>query len=163
MTAVSSAWQAALAAEYAAIFGYGVLGPRLQDSNEIELARGCEQAHRSLAEQATGQLIVDGQAPGAPLPSYVLPFAVPDAVAARQLAVRLEQAAASAWRYLIVTAAQQPVVATVSGSPAPSSDGAGLTVLRAQAVRTLSDAAVRGVRWRRIVSPLGPTVPFPGT
>ena len=178
--AVDSAWQAALAAEYAAIFGYGVLGPRLQDPAELALARACEQAHRDLANEVELQIAATGQTPPAPRPSYVLPFPVTDPATAHRLAVRLEEATAAAWRYLIATAANPSLasvsptsVSPTSTSPAPpspasateapaASSGVGLAILRAGAVQRLSAAAVRALGWRRIVTPLQPSVAFPG-
>jgi hypothetical protein len=35
-------------------------------------------------------------------------------------------------------------------------------LLRRTAIAALTDAAVRAARWRRLVTPHSPTVPFPG-
>jgi hypothetical protein len=142
-TDARSAWQAALAAEYAAAFGYGTLGPRLTDAAQAQLARTCESAHRDVAATTAEQLVTAGATPVQPEADYQLPFAVTDADSARQLALRLETAAASAWRFVI----------SIADTPA---------TLRATALAALSASAVRAVRWRALVTPATPTVPFPG-
>jgi Domain of unknown function (DUF4439) len=204
---IAIAWQQALAAEYAAAFGYGALGPRLVDPAQIALARSSQQAHSDLVAQSQSQLTAAGLTPVAPAASYPLPYPVADAATARQLALRLEDATASAWRYLFATAAVEGSVvtggsaaasaspptgtnsassstasstataagtnpasssasggtgSTGSSAPAPASSGGGLVPLRAIALVALTGAAVRGVSWRRLVSPTSPTVPFPG-
>ncbi len=139
----TDAWQQAVAAEYAAAFGYGALGPKLTDAAQIALAHTCEQAHRDGANANAEKLAGLGVAPVEPRASYPLPFALTDAAAAQQLALRLETACASAWRYLT------------------SIDDATADV-RALALSALTDSAVRGVQWRRLVTPATPTVAFPG-
>ena len=49
---VDAAWQAALAAEHQAVFGYALLGPRLAP-DELALAVYCSDAHEMLRD-ATG-------------------------------------------------------------------------------------------------------------
>ena len=160
---IERAWQQTLAAEYAAVFGYGVLGPRLVDATQITLARSSQQAHRDLVAQSEQQLTAAGLAPPAAEASYPLPYPIPDDATARQLALRLEEATASAWRYLISAAAVEGSArSAASSTPAPASSGSGLVTLRATALAALTDAAVRAVSWRRLVSPTSPTVPFPG-
>jgi hypothetical protein len=143
---VRTAWQAALAAEQAAVFGYGVLGPRLQAASEIRLAHRFEAEHRVVAAETSAALVAAGLVPVGGWAGYPLPFPVDDAAAARRLALRLEDAAATGWRYLLAQSA------AVSGQQA----------LRAAALSTLTDSAVRAVSWRRLVSPAAPSVPFPG-
>lgn len=147
MSELEAAWQAALAAEHAAVAGYDVLGPRLTDRTEVTLARSCQQAHRDLRERTTTSLRDAGLQPVAALPGYPLPFAVAAPAAARQFAVRLESGCASAWRYLIAAAAQ-----TVSSN----------RPLRTDAQVVLTASALRATRWRRLADPAMPTVAFPG-
>ena len=155
MTSVTQAWQAALAAEYAAVFGYGVLGPRLTDGDSMALARTNQQAHQDLSERTAAELSAAGQPPGSPEADYPLPFPVSDELSAQRYATQLETAAASAWRYLISVAAD------------PSADSAGLDANRVTAVRVsaqgaLTASALRAMRWRQRSTPAKATVPFPG-
>ena len=147
---VSGAYQQALVAEYAAVFGYGVLGPRLTDVNEQTQARTDEQSHRDLIATTQTRLTAANLTPIEPQVSYPLPYPVQDADTARRFALRLESLTAAAWRYLIASAA-----------------GAGstqdLAMIRTDAATALTAAAVREVGWRRLITPSNPTVPFPGT
>jgi hypothetical protein len=56
--------------------------------------------------------------------------------------VRLEEGAAAAWRYAVVATDDRSV--------------------RRTALAALADAAVRATRWRLLLPPTPPTVPFPG-
>ena len=147
MTALIDAWQAALAAEHAAIAGYDVLGPRL-DPVHVGLARADQQAHRALRDATSAALAAAGQTPVAAQPDYPLPFAVTGPATAQRFALNLESAGAAAWRYLIAVAADSPQL------PNPT--------LRADAQVALTSSAVRAMGWRRLVDPARPTVPFPG-
>lgn len=144
MTTVVSAWQAALAAEHAAVAGYDVLGPRLADPAQVSLARDSQQAHRGLRDATSARLIAAGRSPVPAEADYALPFAVTDPVTAQRFAIGLESACAAAWRYLVSVAA-------------PSSRS-----VRADAQQALTDSAVRAMRWRRLVAPTKATVAFPG-
>jgi hypothetical protein len=147
MSEPEAAWQAALAAEHAAVAGYDVLGPRLTDRAEVTLARSCQQAHRDLRDRTAASLRDAGLQPVAALPGYPLPFAVADPGAARQFAVRLESGCASAWRYVIAVAAQ------TASSNRP---------LRSDAQAALTASALLATRWRGLADPAMPTVAFPG-
>jgi Domain of unknown function (DUF4439) len=144
VSAVFTAWQAALAAEHAAVAGYDVVGPRLTDPAQIDLARDSQQAHRDLRDATSARLSAAGQAPVPAAADYPLPFAVIDPVSAQRFAISLESACAAAWRYLI----------SVTGASSRS--------LRADAQHALTDSAVRAMRWRRLVDPTKATVAFPG-
>jgi len=148
VTALITAWQAALAAEHAAVAGYDVLGPRL-DPSRSALARADQQAHRDRRDATSTALIAAGQTPTPAQPDYPLPFAVTDAVTAHRFALDLESACAAAWRYLIAVAAAQNAQV-----PTPS--------LRTDAQTALTASAVRATQWRRLVDPAKPTVAFPG-
>ena len=155
MTPVAPAWQQALATEYAAVFGYGILGPRLGAAASVALARASEQAHRELGRRTAGDLDAAGLAPVAPAADYPLPYPVTDDLSARHFAIRLETACASAWRYLIaVTAAADAERSDV--------DAARLPTLRAAAQSALTASALRAMQWRQLVDPAKATVPFPG-
>jgi len=140
MTASSDALSAALAAEHAAIFGYGAVGARLDKAGQ-EAARQAEAAHRSRRDALVVRIAAASASPPASAPAYGLPFPVTDRASALRLAITLEEGAARAWRQAL---------------PATSGDD------RRLAVEALMDCAVRATRWRRLAGVLPSTVPFPG-
>jgi len=148
MTDLHSAWQAALAAEHEAVFGYGLLGPHVTGSDE-QLAISCSSAHEALRDATEADLAGVGLTPVAPAPDYPTLYPVRNPAAARALAVRIEDACAAAWRYLYLAAA--------STSEAPG------RVLRGAAQHALVHSAVRAARWRARATPQHATRPFPGT
>ena len=101
---VQRAWQAALAAEHQAAFGYPLLGPQLSGADR-ELARRCQDEHESLRNATSARLAAAGLDPVAPLGDYPALYPVVGVRAARALAVRLEDECATAWRYLYAAAA----------------------------------------------------------
>ncbi|MEU9846318.1 ferritin-like domain-containing protein [Streptomyces sp. NPDC047985] len=132
--ATREAAQAALAAEHAAVYGYGVLGGRVAAGRRAE-ATAAYHAHRSRRDALVRTVRDLGAEPVAARAAYALPFAVPDAAAAVRLAAVLEDRVADVYSDL-VRAAEGP--------------------LRRQAADALRESAVRAVRWR------GSGVPFPG-
>ncbi|MEU3371777.1 ferritin-like domain-containing protein [Streptomyces sp. NPDC006660] len=126
--------QAALAAEHAAVYGYGVLGGRLTGAR-ADAAREACTAHRSRRDALVRTVRDLGGSPVASAAAYALPYAVPDAAAALRLATDLEDRVAGVYCDL-VRAAEGP--------------------LRREAASALREAAVRAVRWR------GGSVAFPG-
>lgn len=125
-----------LAAEHAAVFGYGVLGAHLAGSQQV-LALSAYDAHRVLRDSLLARLT----ARDLPTPPPSLAYALPAGTAVQQ-AVVLEEGLCVLWRDLV--------------SATDSAD------LRGLAVRALSDAAVRAVRWRQAAKQRPATVPFPG-
>jgi|SRR4051794_30593853 hypothetical protein len=132
--ATLKATQAALAAEHAAVYGYGVVGGRIGDDRLAEAREGYA-AHRSRRDDLVRTVRDMGGTPQSAAPAYALPFAVPDSAAAVRLAAELENRVAAVYADLVRT-----------------SDGP----LRRQAAGALREAAVRSVRWR------GGGVAFPG-
>jgi hypothetical protein len=131
---------AALAAEEAAIYAYGLVGVRLA-SAEVAAARAAERAHRSRRDTLVGRLDQLG-ASAAPVPAgYRLPFPVTDRATALKLAVHVEDGVCQAWR---------PVLPVTEGAE------------RATALAALTDAAVRATRWRRLAQVTPITMAFPG-
>ncbi|MET9803662.1 ferritin-like domain-containing protein [Streptomyces sp. NPDC006368] len=126
--------QAALAAEHAAVYGYGVVGARVGEDRRAE-ATAAYDAHRARRDALTRTVRDLGGRPAAAAAGYALPFAVPDAAAAVRLAAELEDRIAGVYSDL-VRAAEGP--------------------LRREAAGALREAAVRAVRWR------GSGVAFPG-
>ncbi|MEU9995065.1 ferritin-like domain-containing protein [Streptomyces sp. NPDC050848] len=133
MSALEAA-RAALAAEHAAVYGYGVVGGRIGAERRAE-ATAAYEAHRARRD-GLRRIVRDlGGEPVAAAAGYELPFAVPDTAAAVRLAAVLEDRVAGVYSDL-VRAAEGP--------------------LRRDAAAALREAAVRAVRWR------GTDVTFPG-
>ncbi|MFF3291208.1 ferritin-like domain-containing protein [Streptomyces sp. NPDC003023] len=129
-----AAVQAALAAEHAAVYGYGVVGSRVDDDRENEAA-AAHAAHRSRRDSLARTVTDLGGTPAVAAAGYALPFTVADAAAATRLAAVLEDRVAGVYSDL-VRASEGP--------------------LRLEAAGALREAAVRAVRWR------GSGVAFPG-
>ncbi|MBQ0830921.1 ferritin-like domain-containing protein [Streptomyces tagetis] len=128
------ALQAALAAEHAAVYGYGVVGGRIGEGRRAE-ARAAYDAHRARRDALAREVRDLGARPVAAAAGYALPFPVRDAAGAVRLAAELEDRVAGVYSDLVRAA-----------------DGA----RRATAAGALREAAVRAVRWR------GGSVAFPG-
>ncbi|MGP4014091.1 ferritin-like domain-containing protein [Streptomyces sp. 4N124] len=128
------ALQAALAAEHAAVYGYGVVGGRIDEGRRTE-ARAAYDAHRARRDALARAVRDLGGTPVAAAAGYALPFAVPDSTAAVRLAAELEDRVAGVYSDLV-----------------RATDGE----RRRTAAEALREAAVRAVRWR------GESVAFPG-
>jgi hypothetical protein len=129
-----TAVQAALAAEHAAVYGYGVVGGRVREGRRQE-AKTAYDAHRARRDALVREVRDLGGTPVAASAGYALPFPVPDSAAAVELAAELEDRVAGVYSDLVRAA---------TGG------------LRGTAAEALREAAVRAVRWR------GGSVPFPG-
>lgn len=129
-----AALQGALAAEHAAVYGYGVVGAMLEGSAQSH-ARASWTAHRVARDTLVAMLTKLGATPAAASPAYEMPFAVTNANLAKELAATLEDGVTRA--YLAVVAVTDPT-------------------LRAFAARAMQTSANRAVSWR------GTTVAFPG-
>ncbi|MGW3171508.1 ferritin-like domain-containing protein [Streptomyces sp. NPDC001153] len=129
-----SALQAALAAEHAAVYGYGVVGGRIGAARRTE-ARAAYDAHRARRDALIREVRDLGGEPVAANAGYALPFPVADAPAAVRLAARLEERVAGVYADLVRAA---------TGAR------------RGAAAAALREAAVRAVRWS------GESVAFPG-
>ncbi len=128
------ALQAALAAEHAAVYGYGVVGGRIGEDRRTE-ARTAYDAHRARRDALVRTVKDAGGAPVAAAAGYALPFPVPDAAAAVRLAAELEDRVAGVYADLV----------RASGGER-----------RREAAEAMREAAVRSVRWS------GESVAFPG-
>ncbi|GHF84265.1 MULTISPECIES: ferritin-like domain-containing protein [Streptomyces] len=129
-----TAVQAALAAEHAAVYGYGALGGRLEGKRGAE-ARAAYDGHRARRDALARTARDLGGRPVASDAAYALPFAVADAPSAERLAAVLEDRIAGAYADL---------VRATEGDRRKDAAGA------------LREAAVRSARWR------GGNVAFPG-
>jgi len=132
---------AALRAEHAAIYGYGLVGAHL-DAATVPLALAAEATHRSTRDALVLRLSGQGAAPPPAEPAYTPPGQVTDQASALRLAVTIEEATAAVWRAAL-----------------PDTAGAD----RKLAVSALTDCAVRATRARRAAGITPATVPFPGT
>ena len=104
-TAVS-ALQAALAAEDAAIFGYGVAGAHLTGSSQAAAER--DWTGHNLARDTLAAMISRlGAAPAAAQAFYQLPFRVHDAASAMALAAYLEDGVTRAYLGLVAVSDQR--------------------------------------------------------
>ncbi|MER6632783.1 ferritin-like domain-containing protein [Streptomyces sp. NPDC000987] len=128
------ALQAALAAEHAAVYGYGVVGGRIGERRRAD-ARSAYDAHRARRDMLVREVRDLGGTPAAAAAAYALPFPVPDPAAAVRLAAELEDRVAGVYSDLVRASAGE---------------------LRRGAAEALREAAVRAVRWR------GESVAFPG-
>lgn len=126
--------QAALAAEHAAVYGYGIVGGRMSDDREAE-ATAAYTAHRARRDALARTARDLGGKPVAASAAYALPFPVEDSGAAVRLAAVIEDRIAGVYADLV---------------------RAGSGPLRREAASALREAAVRAVRWR------GTGVAFPG-
>jgi len=105
VSAQVSALQAALAAEDAAIFGYGVAGAHLTGTSQAAAERDWTGHHE--ARDALAAMISRlGAQPAAAQAFYQLPFRVHDAASARALAARLEDGVTRAYLGLVAVTDQ---------------------------------------------------------
>ena len=128
------ALQAALAAEHAAVYGYGVAGAMLSGPDRA-LAMADWKAHQEARDTLQAMIVKLGATPVAASPAYALPFTVNDARSARRLAAALEDGVTQAYLGLVAV-----------------SD----TTLRTFGALAMQPPANRAAEWR------GSTVAFPG-
>ena len=126
--------QAALAAEHAAVYGYGVVGGKIGEDRRSE-AQAAYDAHRARRDELARAVRDLGGKPEPAAAAYALPFPVTDAESAVRLAAELEDRVAGVYSDLVRAAEGDR---------------------RRAAAEALRDAAVRAVRWR------GESVAFPG-
>lgn len=127
-------------AEHAAVYAYGVLGARLDDTRRRSALLAYE-SHRSRRDQVSAALRTAGGTPPAPLAAYDVTVA--NSAEALALAVRIEEGLALRWRDLVGEAAD--------------------VALRQLGIAGLQECAVRAAQWRRLAGITPATVAFPGT
>jgi hypothetical protein len=130
----TGALQAALAAEHAAVYGYGVVGAYLTGSSRAT-ATADWLAHQVTRDTLETMLRSRGAQPVAAADGYRLPVAVRTPAGAAQLAVILEDRVAAAYLGLVALAT---------------------TAIRRFGAEQLRASALRAAAWR------GSTVAFPG-
>jgi hypothetical protein len=132
--AVVHALQAALAAEQAACYGYGVVGSHLSGSAAATAASDWV-AHQVARDSLTATITAAGAQPVPAAVAYQLPVQVQSEADARSLAVLLEEGVGRAYLGLVALSDRS---------------------LRALGARELTDSALRAAYWRRA------TIAFPG-
>jgi len=137
----TAALRAALAAEYTAIWGYGVVGAALGPDGQAAAA-AAEAAHRDVRDRVSALLAARAAEPVKEQGGYTLPFPVLSAVDAAALGVVLEDGVAAAWVRVLGSAAQRTT--------------------RELAVGLLSAAEVRAVAWRTAAGKKPVTSALPG-
>ncbi len=137
----TAALRSALAAEHAAVWGYGVVGAALPVEAQPP-ATSAETAHRDVRDRVTALLDERGADPVPAEGAYSLPFPVVSAVDAAALAVVLEDGVAGAWVRVLDQAAERAV--------------------RELAVGWLTAAEARAVSWRGAAGHAPVTSAFPG-
>jgi Domain of unknown function (DUF4439) len=131
-----TALQAALAAEQAACYGYGVVGAHLAaTASLLAEATACWTAHQRARDELEQLIIAAGGSPAPAAAAYQLPVTVRSETAARALAVRLESGVASAYLGLVAL---------------------GSLALRRFGAVQMQQSAVRSARWN------GRPAAFPG-
>jgi hypothetical protein len=129
-----SALQAALAAEHAAVYGYGVVGAMVAGDSETR-ARADWLAHQEARDSLEAMLVKLGATPVAASAAYQLPFPVTGEASAVRLAAALEDGVTQAYLGLVAVTDR---------------------TLRSFGALAMQPPANRAVAWR------GTTVAFPG-
>lgn len=136
-----AALAAAIAAEHATIYGYGFVSAHsTPDVNE--LVSESLREHRERRDAAIAMLTARSITPPIAAIGYQLPITVANSTDATNLAVRMEDDDAVAWRAVL----EQAKTAQDRGF----------------AVTALTQCAVRAARWRRVLGVWPVTRPFPG-
>jgi hypothetical protein len=141
LAAENDALGLALAAEHAAVWGYGVVGAALAEADR-GTATGAEAAHRDVRDSVVTLLSARSVEPAAAEGAYALPFPVLSPVDAAALAVVLEDGTAAAWVRVLDQAAERST--------------------RELAVEALTGAEVRAVGWRTAAGRTPVTSALPG-
>ena len=131
----------AIATEHATIYGYGLVSAHsTPDVNALVSSAMAE--HRDRREGAIALLKARSIDPPLPAAGYQLPIEVDNPTAAANLAVRMEEDAAVAWRAVLEQATDEQD--------------------RTFAVTALTQCAVTAARWSRVLGTSPITVAFPG-
>ena len=135
----------AVAAEHAAIYGYGMVSAHSLPTRN-ELVSEALAQHRDRREAALA--LLGERKVQVPLPAggYQLPMVVDSPTDAAKLAVRMESDCAVAWRAVLEQARE--------GTDGEQDRSLGLTAL--------TECAIMAARWRRVLSAWPVTEAFPG-
>ncbi|HEY7488186.1 MAG TPA: ferritin-like domain-containing protein [Streptosporangiaceae bacterium] len=131
-----AALQAALAAEHAAVFGYGVAGARLSGAAQAS-ARTLWDAHRATRDRLAAMITARHAVPVAAAAAYRLPVRITSPRTAATCVATLEERLAAAYLGLV---------------------GVDDVKLRTLGAESMQEAITRAVRWRNAP----PRSSFPG-
>ncbi|HET8588156.1 MAG TPA: ferritin-like domain-containing protein [Nakamurella sp.] len=134
------ALQAAMAAEHAALWAYGLVAAYAPDA--ANTVSDMLTSHQNIRDVTANLLVQAGATPVGPAPAYTTPEPVTDPRSAMALALVIEGDCAAAWRSVI-------------GHTDDST-------LRGTALSALTDSAMRMVTWRKLAKDKVVTAPFPG-
>ncbi|NNH72919.1 ferritin-like domain-containing protein [Nocardia uniformis] len=137
----NQALTAALSAEYAAVYAYGVI-TAYANPERLKLVSEYAAAHRARRDATIDLLESRNAAAPAPEAAYQPPFVVNDPIPAAKLAVAVETDAANAWRS-VVERADSPDI-------------------RLTGIEALTESALRLANWQAILGTDPVTVAFPG-
>ncbi|RJO74779.1 DUF4439 domain-containing protein [Nocardia panacis] len=135
---------AALHAEYAAVYAYGVIAAYAAP-DRTRLIAEAGAAHRARRDTTIDTLKTAGVSVPPPDAAYLTPFPIDDPIPAARLAATVESDTAIAWR------------AVIEGLDSTAS-----TQVRRLALDALTECAVRLATWQSILGANPPTIPFPG-
>lgn len=131
----------AIATEHATIYGYGLVSAHSTPDVNYLVSEAMAE-HRARREAAIALLAEQGAEAPLPAAGYQLPMEVDTPAEAVDLAVRMEEDAAVAWRAVVEQAADQAV--------------------RVFGVTALTECALTAARWRAVRGDSTVTVAFPG-
>ncbi|GAA3042098.1 ferritin-like domain-containing protein [Actinokineospora globicatena] len=136
----AGAVQAALGAEHAAVWVYGLVSAFLPASFDKAIGEGA-QAHRSRRDTTERLIGASGATPAPAEPAYLPPKPVTNQASALELVVGAEQDCTVAWRAVLERTDDADV--------------------RTNAVAALTESAVRATRWRKAagITPITPALP----
>lgn len=140
-TAADAALFDAVAVEHGAIYGYGLVSAHSTPEDNALVAAAMAE-HRDRREAALAMLDARSVTPPLPAAGYQLPAPVTDPTDAANLAIRMEEDSAVAWRAVL--------------EQATSADD------RTFAVAALTQTAITAAKWRAILDAWPVTVAFPG-
>ena len=136
-----AAWFDAVAAEHAAIYGYGVVSAHVMP-DQNDLVSEAVLAHRDRREAALAKLKEWSVTAPLPAAGYQLPFPVTGPIGAGKLAVQMESDCAVAWRAVM--------------------EQSGTEQDRSFALTALTQCALLAAKWRQVLGAWPVTEAFPG-
>lgn len=131
----------AVTTEHGAIYGYGLVSAH-STPDDNDLVAAAMREHRERREAAIAMLTKRGVDAPLPAAGYQVPMQVENPTDAANLAVRMEEDSAVAWRAVL--------------------EQATTTAERTFAVTALTETAVTAARWNKVLGVLPITVAFPG-
>jgi Domain of unknown function (DUF4439) len=131
----------AVTTEHGVIYGYGLVSAH-STPDDNNLVASAMKEHRQRREAAIAMLERRDVDPPLPAAGYQVPMQVDNPTDAGNLAVRMEEDSAVAWRAVLEQAATAEE--------------------RAFAVKALTQTAVTGARWSKVLGVWPITVAFPG-